>query len=169
VNVNHDCLTAGCTQTSKRQVVQEREETDETQTTLEHKLLEQYTLNTNGLHNAYLLDHVLPSSLREVFPIYPTPEDRHAAHAKAAAHLKQLIESRSMQLKAKRAAKALESGTTSTRAKKGKAKAQEASAEDSEIDKGGPAGDEQMGVDEEQDFQEAGPSTSNKRPRLTES
>ncbi|KIJ35211.1 hypothetical protein M422DRAFT_84550, partial [Sphaerobolus stellatus SS14] len=55
LNVQHDCYTAKCEATGVRQVVQEREKTEQIVSFIEHKPEDIFVLNLFTLHNAHIL------------------------------------------------------------------------------------------------------------------
>jgi hypothetical protein len=65
VNLQHNCLDAKCTNLSTKHVWQERTQTDQTTSILEHQPSPHYLLNTFSIHNYQHIHSFLPESLRE--------------------------------------------------------------------------------------------------------
>ncbi|KDQ20410.1 hypothetical protein BOTBODRAFT_183201 [Botryobasidium botryosum FD-172 SS1] len=107
INVQHGCRLAGCRATGRRRVMQERQETTQTQATIEHiyKLDDIYLINTTNPHNHHLLRKTLDRSVIAPVRLYPTDEERRAHHFACAARLKIAQQKRREAAKARRAAK----------------------------------------------------------------
>lgn len=84
-NVQHDCRTAHCVASGKRTVVQERVQTELTESAIEHKPVDIFLINTHTFHNAHLIRAILPRNLTQ--PI-PYAANREAHHAEIAALLR---------------------------------------------------------------------------------
>jgi hypothetical protein len=84
-NVQHDCRNARCVASGKRAVVQERVQTELTESLIEHKPVGIFLVNTHAFHNAHLIRSVLPHDLTRPIP-YVT--NRKAQHAETAAKLR---------------------------------------------------------------------------------
>ncbi|KAG0693203.1 hypothetical protein DFH29DRAFT_1007548 [Suillus ampliporus] len=65
VNLQHNCLDAKCTDLSTKHVWQERTQTDQTTSIIEHRPSPHYLLNTFSIHNYEHIHSLLPESLRE--------------------------------------------------------------------------------------------------------
>ncbi|KAI0827855.1 hypothetical protein BC628DRAFT_1409428 [Trametes gibbosa] len=62
-NAQHHCRACGCTRLKDQRIMQERKLTERTRSSLIHKPIECYLVNTHVLHNAALLREVLPREL----------------------------------------------------------------------------------------------------------
>ncbi|KAF7367987.1 hypothetical protein MSAN_00864400 [Mycena sanguinolenta] len=90
-NVQHDCDSAGCEATGIRLRMQERVESDQTESFIIHKALDRFIINTHAFHNAHLLRATLPRNLVAPIPLHP---DREAIHHELASQLRQQLVTR---------------------------------------------------------------------------
>ncbi|OCH83781.1 hypothetical protein OBBRIDRAFT_815707 [Obba rivulosa] len=74
INMQHNCWNSKCAATAQRPRVQERLETELSETFIEHVDDKMHLLNMHALHNAALIRRVLPRSLTA-----PIPQDAHRA------------------------------------------------------------------------------------------
>ncbi|KAI0080576.1 hypothetical protein K474DRAFT_1721483 [Panus rudis PR-1116 ss-1] len=102
VNVQHDCIDAGCSRRAERPARQERVQSDLMEQYLEHEDTHRYIINTHAFHNAHLLRLALPRDL--VAPI-PRHIDRRAIHDKFAQKLRTIHDDRKTQAAARKAQK----------------------------------------------------------------
>ncbi|KAJ7653815.1 hypothetical protein B0H17DRAFT_957259 [Mycena rosella] len=86
-NVQHDCYSAECTASGTRAKMQERVESDVTESFVKHQPLEQFVINTTAFHNAHLLRRCLPRSAWAPVAMF-TPEDRITKHKELAEQLR---------------------------------------------------------------------------------
>ncbi|KIJ90420.1 hypothetical protein K443DRAFT_686767 [Laccaria amethystina LaAM-08-1] len=80
-NVQHDCPLAKCTASGKQALMQERVELGLFKTSIEHKPIERFVINTHVFHNAHLLRATLPRSI--ISPVC-LQEDWYSLHAQCA-------------------------------------------------------------------------------------
>ncbi|KAJ7243523.1 hypothetical protein C8J57DRAFT_1556786 [Mycena rebaudengoi] len=90
-NVQHDCYSASCEASGVRLRVQERVESDQTESYIVHKPLDRFIINTHTFHNAHLLRATLPRNLIAPVLLFP---DRQAKHHELAAELRDTFTSR---------------------------------------------------------------------------
>ncbi|KAF7351608.1 hypothetical protein MSAN_01593300 [Mycena sanguinolenta] len=90
-NVQDDCDSAGCEATGIRLRMQERVESDQTESFVIHKSLDRFIINTHAFHNAHLLRATLPRNLVAPIPLHP---DREAIHHELASQLRQQLVTR---------------------------------------------------------------------------
>ncbi|EDR03329.1 uncharacterized protein LACBIDRAFT_307447 [Laccaria bicolor S238N-H82] len=76
-NAQHDCRQAQCTASGQRPLVQERVDSNLIEDFIEHKPLDRFIVNTHALHNAHLIQAILP---RELTAPIPYAADRQAHH-----------------------------------------------------------------------------------------
>ncbi|KAI0685823.1 hypothetical protein BC835DRAFT_1289282, partial [Cytidiella melzeri] len=86
-NVQHDCPCAQCSTTGSRVITQERIDSGQTESHVEHCLLDEYVVNLHALHNAHLIRRAIPRSLTAPIPLFPTSQARRACHDELAAKL----------------------------------------------------------------------------------
>ncbi|KAI0701827.1 hypothetical protein BC835DRAFT_1223341, partial [Cytidiella melzeri] len=86
-NVQHDCPRAQCSSTGTRTVIQERTDSGQTESHIEHRALDEYIVNLHALHNAHLIRRVIPRVLTAPIPLFPTTEARRSCHDGLAAEL----------------------------------------------------------------------------------
>jgi hypothetical protein len=65
--------------------MQERVESGQLKTFIEHQKIDRFIINTHGFHNAHLLRAALPRSLTIPIPLY---QDRQAKHIELAGNLR---------------------------------------------------------------------------------
>jgi hypothetical protein len=99
-NAQHDCREAKCEATGKRLQVQERVQSDITESFIEHKSLARFIINMTSLHNPHLLREALPQSLTAPVPLF---ENRKAKHCQIAATLRISQDSKRLEAAKKRA------------------------------------------------------------------
>ncbi|KAJ7501671.1 hypothetical protein B0H11DRAFT_1855349 [Mycena galericulata] len=102
VNVQHDCHTAKCEATGERAVMQERVESDKTETFIVHKPLDRFIINSHAFHNAHLLRATLPRTLLAPVPFF---DDRREKHNEFAATLRNSMASKAAKREATAAGK----------------------------------------------------------------
>ncbi|KAG7087903.1 hypothetical protein E1B28_011950 [Marasmius oreades] len=76
-NMQHDCRSVGCEATGVRKRMNERKETEQTQSFIEHKEEGRYLINLHSFHNAHLIRHVLPRELCTTEPLFPNCLEKH--------------------------------------------------------------------------------------------
>jgi len=86
-NVQHDCRQAKCTASGKRAVIQERVQTELSESVIEHKPLDRFLINTHAFHNAHLIRAILPRDL--TIPVAYSA-DRVAHHFSIATNLREI-------------------------------------------------------------------------------
>lgn len=86
-NVQHDCRTVHCVASGKRPLVQERIQTELTESSIEHKPIDTFLINIHAFHNAHLIRAILPRNLIRPIP-YITVANCEAQHAEIAATLR---------------------------------------------------------------------------------
>jgi hypothetical protein len=99
-NAQHDCREAKCEATGKRLQVQERVQSDISESYIEHKSLARFIINMTSLHNPHLLREALPRSLTAPVPLFT---DRKAKHFQIAATLRTSQDSKRLEAAKKRA------------------------------------------------------------------
>ncbi|THU90090.1 hypothetical protein K435DRAFT_864638 [Dendrothele bispora CBS 962.96] len=77
VSVQHDCRLAGCKPSGSRVVCQEWKDTSRQVAVIVHADDDNYIVNTHALHNATLLQDLLPCSLTSPTPLH---QDRQKFH-----------------------------------------------------------------------------------------
>lgn len=92
VNVQHDCISARCTASGEREVMQERTVSGVVERCWEHKYShsDRFVLNMHSLHNPHLLRRALRPRRRALtapIPIYP---DRWKQHCEQAERLRKV-------------------------------------------------------------------------------
>ncbi|KAG8923117.1 hypothetical protein FRC02_011341 [Tulasnella sp. 418] len=89
VNLQHDCISSGCSGFRQQYIRQERCLTDKTSSVVAHTASNHYILNTGSLHNYSFIQSVLPDDLPG--PIFSRiPEDSfHEVRTKAAHQVRQ--------------------------------------------------------------------------------
>lgn len=104
-NAQHDCISAGCTASGTRAVMQEREESARREHVIEHQHPhdEKFVINLCSLHNPHLLRQILPRSLVAPIPLYP---DRQTKHIEQARRLREINSKKREENKRKREAQA---------------------------------------------------------------
>ncbi|KAI0683585.1 hypothetical protein BC835DRAFT_1409372 [Cytidiella melzeri] len=81
-NVQHDCPRAQCSTTGSRVITQEQIDSGQTESHVEHCLLDEYVVNLHALHNAHLIRRAIPRSLTAPIPLFPTSQARRASSQK---------------------------------------------------------------------------------------
>ncbi|KAJ7749818.1 hypothetical protein DFH07DRAFT_746516, partial [Mycena maculata] len=109
-NVQHDCLSAGCTATGRRARMQERVESAITDKFIVCKPMERWIINTHAFHNAHLLRQALPRGLTVPIPLFA---DRKAKHDELASALRETKDGKRKRAREKREAKKAEGGSRS--------------------------------------------------------
>ena len=79
VNVQHDCASAGCAQTTNEAIRQEREVSASTRKIIQHTKTNMYILNTYSIHNYKDIRDAIPQELP------PRQPSVHGATVRAAA------------------------------------------------------------------------------------
>ena len=79
VNVQHDCASAGCAQTTNEAIRQEREVSASTRKIIQHTKTNMYILNTYSIHNYKDIRDAIPQELP------PREPSVHGATVRAAA------------------------------------------------------------------------------------
>ncbi|KIJ99114.1 hypothetical protein K443DRAFT_102717, partial [Laccaria amethystina LaAM-08-1] len=59
-NIQHDCCQAGCIASGKQAVLQECVESGITETSVKHKPLNIFLINTHSFHSGHLIRAILP-------------------------------------------------------------------------------------------------------------
>ncbi|THU82965.1 hypothetical protein K435DRAFT_823079 [Dendrothele bispora CBS 962.96] len=77
ISVQHDCRLAGCKPSGSRVVRQEWKDTSRRVAVISHEDDDNYIVNTHALHNAILLQDLLPRSLTSPTPLH---QDRQKFH-----------------------------------------------------------------------------------------
>ncbi|THG97865.1 hypothetical protein EW026_g4222 [Hermanssonia centrifuga] len=126
VNVQHDCITAGCWDTETVPIRQERQETTRMKQIVQHVVGDEdiYLLNSHALHNYQHLANVIPTHLKLQICVVA---DGKSARARAAKGLRENAASK------KAAATAEKGKATSASAEDGEAQTYQESLEDTEI------------------------------------
>ncbi|KAJ7503663.1 hypothetical protein B0H11DRAFT_2222291 [Mycena galericulata] len=119
-NVQHDCLSAGCTATGRRPRMQERVESGLTDKYIVCKPTERWIINTHAFHNAHLLRQALPRSLTAPVPLFA---DRKAKHDELAIALRETKNGKRKRAQEARAAKRKDREAKRQPQTKGKGKA----------------------------------------------
>ncbi|KIJ40446.1 hypothetical protein M422DRAFT_49166 [Sphaerobolus stellatus SS14] len=70
INVQHDCSSSECGATGVRPIIQEREKTTRNISFIEHKNEDIFVLNLFTLHNAHIIQRLLPRSLTSIKPLH---------------------------------------------------------------------------------------------------
>jgi hypothetical protein len=86
-NVQHDRYEAGCKASGIRQVQQERESTNLTESVIIHNPLERYIINLAAFHHAHLVRHMLVRDLWAPVPRFSSEHERRLFHDDLAATL----------------------------------------------------------------------------------
>ena len=68
-NAQHNCVDAGCTVSGQHAVIQERAETSNYVSHIDHKSLQSYIINSHSLHTPHLLWQALPQSARSTIEV----------------------------------------------------------------------------------------------------
>jgi hypothetical protein len=79
LSVQHDCRLSGCSESGFRVVRQEHQDTSRQMSVLAHNDDTNFIINTHALHNATLLDRLLPRSLTEPKPLHADRQSFHLA------------------------------------------------------------------------------------------
>lgn len=82
-SAQHDCRLNGCQATAHRAQRQEHEDTDRTESLIQHTDDDNYLVNLYGLHNASILRDVLPRHLVKPSLLFPEQKERHDERAAA--------------------------------------------------------------------------------------
>lgn len=127
MNVQHDCVACLCGLASEN-VCQEHLETTQQQQCVDHTGLQHYILNMHSLHNTALIRETLPRSLTQPKPYIPI-ENRRSSHDHSADALQ--ISGPAAQAAAKLKAAATRARNNNLKAKKGKTKDVEGTADGS--------------------------------------
>lgn len=80
-NAQHDCERLGCQPTGRRALRQERIETDQFITVIEHTREDHYIVNIHSFHRAHLIRKIFDSASYAISPVL----DRKALHMELAA------------------------------------------------------------------------------------
>ncbi|KAJ7678592.1 hypothetical protein B0H17DRAFT_1235485 [Mycena rosella] len=112
-NVQHDCYSAECTASGTRAKMQERVESDVTESFVKHQPLEQFVINTTAFHNAHLLRRCLPRSAWAPVAMF-TPEDRITKHKELAEQLRNSHSTKRQAATAQKEKAVKEGSTTAT-------------------------------------------------------
>ncbi len=100
VNVQHNCIESGCSDSDTREVFQERMKTKMTERVIKHTDNGKFILNMHALHNAAHIRKVLPRNLTAPKPYI---QDRVSLHREAAAQLRDILHARRETTKATKA------------------------------------------------------------------
>ncbi|KAI0687110.1 hypothetical protein BC835DRAFT_1309299 [Cytidiella melzeri] len=65
----------------------ERTDSGQTESHIEHRVLDEYIVNLHALHNAHLIHRVIPRVLTAPIPLFPTTEARRSCHNELATKL----------------------------------------------------------------------------------
>ncbi|KAJ7097466.1 hypothetical protein C8R44DRAFT_643499, partial [Mycena epipterygia] len=122
-NVQHDCYTAKCEATGERPQMQERVESDNTESFIVHESLDRFIINSHAFHNAHLLRAALPRDLLAPIPLF---EDRRRKHNEFASALR---ENQATMITKRKAARADAKSSTKTSTKKSAPRKRKAPAE----------------------------------------
>ncbi|PPR08199.1 hypothetical protein CVT24_001412 [Panaeolus cyanescens] len=78
-NTQHDCLHSKCTASGHKAIIQERIETELTDTYIQHQHRndEKYIINTHAFHNAHLVREILPRELTRPLPYSSNRQSFH--------------------------------------------------------------------------------------------
>ncbi|KAJ7115359.1 hypothetical protein C8R44DRAFT_629153, partial [Mycena epipterygia] len=122
-NVQHDCYTAKCEATGERPQMQERVESDNTESFIVHESLDRFIINSHAFHNAHLLRAALPRDLLAPIPLF---EDRRRKHNEFASALR---EKQATMITKRKAARADAKSSTKTSTKNSAPRKRKAPAE----------------------------------------
>ncbi|KAJ7874504.1 hypothetical protein B0H14DRAFT_3106735 [Mycena olivaceomarginata] len=87
-NTQHDCVSAACEATGVRPVMQERVESDKTETFIVHTPLDRFIINTHIFHNPHLVRATVSRDLWAPVALF---EDRRAKHDEFSARLRERL------------------------------------------------------------------------------
>ncbi|KAK1235337.1 hypothetical protein PQX77_001447 [Marasmius sp. AFHP31] len=76
-NMQHDCRSAGCVASGTRKRMNERQETDQVQTYIEHKEDARFLINLFSFHNSHLIRRALPRTLTAPTPLFRDRLNKH--------------------------------------------------------------------------------------------
>lgn len=105
MNVQHDCETAGCSDSGAYNIREEREYSGRQDKAWKHNhpLTERYIINMHALHNAHHLRAALPRHLTSIQPAF---DNRLTKHLEQAARLRETLEGKRRTKAAQKQAKA---------------------------------------------------------------